>query len=322
MPSPKAVEAGKRRLVAVVGPTAVGKTELSIELAKSYGGEIINADSRQIYRGMDIGTAKPTVQQRAVVPHHLYDIVDPPEQYSLNLYRRDAREAMEDIWSRGCLPFVVGGTGQYIWALLENWTVPEVPPDEVLRNELKLYAEQLGSQKLHDRLRSVDPEAANKIHPRNIRRVIRALEVHTHTGRPISEWQSKGQPDFAYNVVGLDLPDAIDSSMNRTKSAEHITRINRRAENFFEEGLLEETKALLDAGVSPDVSALTSIGYREAVAVLNGEATKEKAIELTKRSTKRFARRQRQWFRRGDKRISWVSNLVDAMTVLNSVILH
>ncbi len=322
MPSLSPEEIGKRRLVAVVGPTAVGKTELSIELAKSYGGEIINADSRQIYRGMDIGTAKPTAQQREVVPHHLYDIVDPSKQYSLNLYRRDAHEAMEGIWRRNCLPFVVGGTGQYVWALLENWTVPEVAPDEVLRNELKLYADQLGVQKLHDRLRDVDPEAANKIHPRNVRRVIRALEVHTHTGRPISEWQSKGQPDFSYSVVGIDLPDAIDSSMNRAKSAEHITRINRRTEKIFEDGLLEETKVLLDAGVSPDASALTSIGYREAVSVLHGEASEEKAIELTKRSTKRLARRQRQWFRREDKRIIWVSNLADAMTAMESMILH
>jgi tRNA dimethylallyltransferase len=315
-------EIGKRRLVAIVGPTAVGKTDLSIELAKSYGGEIVNADSRQIYRGMDIGTAKPTAQQREVVPHHLYDIVDPSERYSLNLYRRDAREALEGIWKRKCLPFVVGGTGQYIWALLENWTVPEVAPDEVLRNELRLYAEQSGVQKLHDRLRDVDPESANKIHPRNVRRVIRALEVHTHTGRPISGWQAKGQPDFLYSVIGLDLPDAIDGSMNRAKSSEHITRINRRTEKIFEDGLLEETKNLLATGVSPDASALTSIGYREAVSVLHGEASKEKAIELTKRSTKRLVRRQHQWFRREDKRIIWVSNLADAMTAMESMILH
>ena len=294
-----------RRLVAVVGPTAAGKSALALALAQRFGGEIVNADSRQIYRGMDIGTAKPSPETRALLPHHLYDIADPADAYSLALYRRDALSALDDIWSRGELAWLVGGTGQYVWALLEAWQVPDVPPQPERRAELAALAEREGVETLHARLRAVDPEAADRIDARNVRRVIRALEVHEVTGRPISDWQTKGVPDFDFRVLGA-----------RCEEQELIWRINRRTEAMFAGGLVEETQALLDAGVPPDASALSSIGYAEAVRELRGDITRDKAIELTKRATKRLARRQRQWFRPQDPRIAWADDVDGASEAL------
>ena len=294
-----------RRLVAVVGPTAAGKSALALTLARRFGGEIVNADSRQIYRGMDIGTAKPSRETRALLPHHLYDIADPADSYSLALYRRDALAALDDIWGRGEVAWLVGGTGQYVWALLEAWQVPDVPPQAERRAELAALAEREGVEALHARLRAVDPEAAGRIDARNVRRVVRALEVHEVTGRPITDWQTKGDPGFDFRVLGA-----------RCEERELIWRINRRTEAMFAGGLVEETQALLDAGVPPDASALSSIGYAEAVRELHGDITREKAIELTKRATKRLARRQRQWFRPQDSRIAWADDVDGASKAL------
>lgn len=291
----------QRRLVAIVGPTASGKSEIALQLAEVLGGEIVNADSRQIYRGMDIGTAKPSRDDRRRVRHHLYDIADPSDRYSLALYQRDARAAFEDIWRRGSFPILVGGTGQYVWSLLEAWSVPEVPPDDEVRDRLAAFAREHGQDALHARLRAVDPEAAAMIDAKNVRRVIRALEVFEISGRPISAQQHKGTPDFEYLLFGVDLP-----------RDELIHRINRRVERMYDEGLVEETKALLDAGVHPDASALSSIGYAEAVRHLRREIDRDKAIELTKRATRRLARRQAQWFRREDRRIKWIRRADDA----------
>jgi len=298
-----------RRLVAVVGPTAAGKSALALALAQRFGGQIVNADSRQIYRGMDVGTAKPSPETRALLPHHLYDIADPADSYSLALYRRDALAALDTIWARGELAWLVGGTGQYVWALLEAWQVPDVPPQGELRAELAAVAEREGVEVLHARLRSVDPEAADRIDARNVRRVIRALEVHEVTGRPITDWQTKGAPDFDFRVLGV-----------RCEEQELIWRINRRTEAMFAGGLVEETQALLDAGVPPDASALSSIGYAEAVRELLRDITRDKAIELTKRATKRLARRQRQWFRSQDHRMAWANDLDGAVDALGSFI--
>ena len=294
-----------RRLVAVVGPTAAGKSALALSLAQRYGGEIVNADSRQVYRGMDIGTAKPSPETRALLPHHLYDIADPADAYSLALYRRDALAALDAIWARGELAWLVGGTGQYVWALLEAWQVPDVPPQAELRAELAAVAGREGVEVLHARLRAVDPEAAGRIDARNVRRVIRALEVHEVTGRPITDWQTKGVPAFDFRVLGV-----------RCAEQELIWRINRRTEAMFAGGLVEETQALFDAGLSPDASALSSIGYSEAVRELWGDITRGKAIELTKRATKRLARRQRQWFRPEDRRIAWTEDVEGAAEAL------
>ena len=294
-----------RRLVAVVGPTAAGKSALALALAQRFGGEIVNADSRQIYRGMDIGTAKPSPEIRASLPHRLYDIADPAAPYSLALYRRDALAALEDLWARGGFAWLVGGTGQYVWALLEAWGVPDIAPRPALRAELAALAERDGPAALHARLRAVDPEAADRIDARNVRRVIRALEVERVSGKPITAWQNRGVPAFDFRVLGV-----------RCEERELIWRINRRVEAMFAAGLVAETRALLDRGVPPDASALSAIGYAEALRELRGEITRAKAIELTKRATKRLARRQRQWFRRQDPRIAWVSGVDEAGAAL------
>ncbi|HET7737357.1 MAG TPA: tRNA (adenosine(37)-N6)-dimethylallyltransferase MiaA [Tepidiformaceae bacterium] len=293
-----------RRLIAVVGATASGKTELAIRLAERLGGEVVNADSRQVYRGMDIGTAKPTADERARVPHLLFDIADPRDEYSLALYRAQALAALEEVWERGKTPIVAGGTGQYIWALLEGWTVPEVAPDGPFRQELREFAEREGVEALHRRLVAVDPVAGERIDARNVRRVIRALEVHAHTGQPISEAQAKCGAGFDWAAVGIDVPrEELDR------------RINRRTEAMFGTGFVEEVRALLDSGVAPDAPAMSSIGYRVVVSYLADELTLEEAVALTAQATRRLARRQAAWFRRSDERIRWVGSVEEGVAV-------
>lgn len=291
-----------RRLVAVVGPTASGKSETALELAGRVGGEIVNGDSRQIYRGMDIGTATPSSEERGRIRHHLYDICDPDETYSLALYLKDARAAMEDIWSRGSFPWLVGGTGQYIWSLLENWQVPAVPPNESLRKELTEMAERHGPDTLHARLAGVDPVAAGRIDARNVRRVVRAIEVFEATGTPISTWQTKSEPDFEFMVLGV--------AMDRE---ELHRRIEGRTNAMFDAGFVAEVQALLDAGVPPDASAMSSIGYREVLKYLSGEIDLAEARDLTARATRRFVKRQLQWFRPGDERVRWIRSADEAV---------
>ena len=289
-----------RRLVAIVGPTASGKSAIALELAGRLGGEIVNADSRQIYRGMDIGTAKPAADERRAVRHHLYDIVDPAQEYSLALYKRDVRAVLEALWARDTFGWLVGGTGQYVWALLEDWQVPEVPPDHDLRRSLADFAAENGPEALHDRLRAVDPDAADRIDARNIRRVVRAIEVHHHTGVPISTWQTKGKPDFEYLLFGIDVPrDELDA------------RIDRRVDAMFGAGFVDEVRALLDSGVPAAAPAMSSIGYSEVIRHLAGELSLDEATAQTKRATRRLARRQMQWFRRDDRRIQWVRDADD-----------
>lgn len=294
-----------RRLVAIVGPTASGKSSIALELARKLGGEIVNADSRQVYRGMDIGTAKPSVAERGLVPHHLFDIAGPQETYSLVRYQRDARAALEDIWARGAFAWLVGGTGQYVWSLLENWQVPEVPPHQELRARLSAEAAEHGHEVLHKRLQQVDPAAAQVIDARNVRRVIRALEVFEVSGIPISEAQKKGDPDFDFMMFGVSMP-----------REELVTRINRRVEQMFEDGIVLEARELLRAGVPPNASALSSIGYSESVRYLQKDIKRDKAIELTKRATKKLSRRQAQWFREEDPRIHWMRKVEVASRVV------
>ncbi len=289
-----------RRLVAIVGPTATGKSDIALELARSHGGEIVNADSRQVYRGMDIGTAKPPLEARRKVRHHLYDIADPGDAYSLALYTKQAREVLEGLWARGSFAWLVGGTGQYIWALLEDWTVPEVPPDEPLRQQLSERAESEGPAALHAELASIDPVAADRIDANNVRRVVRALEVHRHTGRPISEWQQKGEPDFEFLLFGVDLPNA-----------ELEPRIDARVDAMFEAGFVDEVRSLLDGGLAADAPAMSAIGYREVARHIAGELTLDQARDETIRATRRLVRRQRQWFRADDPRIRWVRDAQD-----------
>jgi tRNA dimethylallyltransferase len=280
-----------RKLIAIVGPTATGKTTLGIELAKRLDGEIIGADSRQVYRGMDIGTAKPTAAEQAAAPHHLIDIVDPDEPFSLGTWLDLAKKAIEDVWSRGRQPNLVGGTGQYVWALVEGWRVPRVAPNAELREALQSRP----AGELLAELRRVDPESESYIDPRNVRRVIRALEVQAETGRAFSYWRTKEPPEFETQIIGL-----------RVEREELYERIDRRVEAMMEAGLVDEVRALLDAGYSRGLPSMSGIGYAEMCAHVAGEMTLEEAVERAKTGTHRLARHQNAWFKSGDERIQWV----------------
>ena len=281
-----------RKLIAVVGATATGKTAASIRLAQQFDGEVVGADSRQVYRYMDIGTAKPTTMEMKAARHHLVDVVDPDEPFSLGNWLDLANEAIEDIWTRGNLPLLVGGTGQYIWALLEGWRVPRVPPQPELREELAARdAIDLASE-----LRRVDPEADAYIDPRNVRRVIRALEVQAVTGKPLSYWRTKEPPEFESLVLGLAL-------------SRHALygRIDDRVEQMFEAGLVEEVRGLLHRGYARNVPSMSGIGYRDVCEYLAEEHSLADAIGRTKTGTHRLARHQNSWFKPGDERIRWMA---------------
>lgn len=278
-------------LVAIVGPTAVGKSALALHLAQRTGGEIVNADSRQVYRGMDIGTAKPSPAKRALVPHHLFDIMEPDRPFSLALYQELADRAIADIQGRGRLPFLVGGTGQYVWAVLEGWQVPRVAPEPSRRRELE--AQPLAD--LYQELQRVDPQAAASIHPHNRRRIIRALEVYYATGQPFSQLRGRAGTSSPATIMGL------------TTSREDLyRRIDARVEAMLAAGWLDEVQALLARGYSPELPAFSSTGYRELARHLRGELDLATAVERTRRSCHRLARHQYAWFRLSDPRIHWL----------------
>ncbi len=281
-------------LILLVGPTAVGKTEIAIQLAEKINGEIVSADSRLFYRGMDIGTAKPTREEQARVPHHLIDIANPDEILSLAVFQQKAREAIVDIHSRNKLPLLVGGTGQYIRAVTEGWKPPEVEPDKRLRDELGRMEEERGKEWLHERLRMLDPEAAEKIDARNFRRTIRALEVILTTGRKFSEQRGQGDSPYHLITIGLTRP-----------RPELYARIDARIESMFENGLLDEVKGLLAKGYSADLPTMSAIGYRECVRVIEGQISAEQAKVEMRRATRVFVRRQANWFKESDPNIKW-----------------
>ena len=288
----------KGALIAIVGPTAVGKSELGLRLAEEFGGEIVSADSRQIYRGLDIGTAKPTAEERRRVPHHLLDVVDPDEVLTLAQYQELAYAAIDDILARSKVPFLVGGTGLYIKAAVEGWSIPRVPPNEKLREELYRLAELEGPEALHARLWEVDPAAAARIDPRNVRRVVRALEVYAETGRPISELQRRSPPPYRTLQIGLTM-----------EREELYRRIDARVERMIERGLVEEVRGLIERGYGLDLPAMSGLGYREIGLYLKGEIGLEEAIRLIKRNTRRFVRHQYNWFRLDDPDIHWFDAL-------------
>ena len=281
-------------VLVIVGPTAVGKTATSIRLGQAFDGEVISADSRQIYRLMDIGTAKATAEEQAALPHHLIDIVDPDEELTLPHYQRLAAEAIGDIWSRGKLPILVGGTGLYVRALLEGWTVPRVPPNEPLRAQLRDVAQRQGHAALHASLAMVDPVAAERIDSRNVRRVVRALEVYHATGAPISSLQDKRPPAYRVLKVGLTLPRAA-----------LYTRIDARVERMIAQGLVDEVRALVARGYGCDLPSMSGLGYRQIGTHLRGEASLAEAVAQIKRHTRRFVRQQYNWFRLTDDGIQW-----------------
>ena len=284
-----------RLLVCIVGPTAVGKTTLAIELAQRFGGEVVNADSRQVYRGMTIGSAKPTVAERAAAQHHLVDILDPPESFGLGLFLDYAEEALHHIRGRGRLPIVCGGTGQYVWGLAEGQRLPPVPPDPEFRAALEAEAEIVGGDILHRRLAEIDPARAAVLDPRNVRRVIRALEIHHVTGRLPSELRPAGSLTGDTLVLGLTMPrDAL------------YRRIDERVDQMMADGLLREVEELRSGGLPMGSGPLNSPGYRELWQHLDGEMSLEAAVEGIKTQTHRLARRQYTWFKPGDPRIHWI----------------
>lgn len=284
----------ERRLIVIVGPTAVGKTELAIRVAKKLRGEIISADSRLFYRGMDIGTAKPGPVERKKVPHHLIDVVDPDETYSLAVFQREVERLTGEIRARGHLPMLVGGTGQYVLAVVEGWLLPAVKPMPVLRQALNTWANEIGGQVLHDRLALIDPEAAAAIDARNLRRTVRALEVYFITGVRFSAQRRKEALQSDRILVGLNRP-----------RAELYARIDERIEQMIAGGLVEEVKQLIARGYSSDLPSMSAIGYQEIGKVVEGKISLEEAIVLMKRRTRKFVRRQAAWFKPADPRIRW-----------------
>jgi len=282
-------------LVVIIGPTAVGKTALSLHLAETFGGEIIAADSRSFYRGMDIGTAKPTPKERARVPHHLFDIADPDETVGLAEYQDLAYAAIDKVLARDRLPLLVGGTGQYVQAVVEGWRIPRVPPHPELREELERKAELESPYALHAWLEELDPDAAEDIHPHNVRRVVRALEVCLISGRPISEQQGKEPPP--YNILQIGL----------TRDREPLyARADRRLESMLEEGLLEEVRGLIEQGYDWDLPAMSAVGYAEFEPLFaGGEATLEEVKDEIRSDLRRFIRHQYNWFSLDDPNIHW-----------------
>jgi len=274
--------------VAVVGPTAVGKTALAISLAEDFRGEIVSADSRQVYRHLDIGTAKPTSAERSRVPHHLIDLVEPNDPFSLAEYQELAVKTIKEIQAREHLPILTGGTGQYVWAVLENWVVPRVPPNLELRRRLEARAAR--GEALHEELSRINPDAAARIDSRNTRRVIRALEISYLGG----DTPTKSSPLFDSLIIGLCAP-----------RAELYRRIELRLANMIETGLLAEVEKLQGMGYSATLPALSSIGYRQIWQHLAGDLSLAEAVSAINIESHRLVRQQCNWFKPADRRIHW-----------------
>lgn len=289
-------------LIAIIGPTAVGKSGLAMRIAKKTGGEIINADSRQIYRCMDIGTAKPSKEDRLAVPHHLLDIIFPSESYSVALYQRDATRIINKLHENDKLPMLVGGSGQYVWSVIEGWKIPEVKPDYVFRKMLENRASIDGVAGLHAELGAIDDDAARQIPPTNVRRIIRALEIYKQTGIKPSTLRGKSGLPYPVLMIGLTAERQLLYSL-----------IDKRTDKMIEMGLIEEVRKLMQCGYHPDLSSMSSLGYREISMYVSGKINLEDAVQRIKYETHRFARAQYTWFRLNDSRIKWlnISNDID-----------
>lgn len=290
-------EEGKKPLIVLTGPTAVGKTSLSVALARAVDGEIISADSMQVYRGMDIGTAKITAQQMQGIPHHLIDILSPEEEFNVVRFQKLAKTAMEEIYARGKLPVIVGGTGFYIQAVTRAVDFAESETDVALREELFAFAEKHGAAALHERLAAIDPAAAEKIHENNIKRTVRALEYHAQTGGRISEHNE----EQAGHTSPYELYYFVLTAPRETLYG----NINRRVDEMMEAGLLAEVKRLRAAGLTRGMVSMQGLGYKELFACLDGELTLPEAVEQIKLDTRHFAKRQLTWFKR-EESVVWV----------------
>ena len=278
----------KREIIVICGPTAVGKTKYAIETALHVGGEVVSCDSMQLYKYMDIGSAKPTPEEQAQVKHHLVDEIDPGEPFSVARYQKLAKEAIEDIFSRGKTPVIAGGTGLYLNALLYDMDFSAPPRDEAYREQLYKDAEEFGPVYLHNKLQLVDPDAAARIHPNNIKKVVRALEA-AEEGNKVKDFATELQPtkDYSYKLIGL------------TRDREELyNRINLRVDMLVDMGLLEEVKGLLDMGLSEGDISMKGIGYKEIIGYYNDEYDLDEAIRLVKKNSRRYAKRQLTWFKR------------------------
>jgi len=281
-------------LVAIVGPTGVGKSGLALKLTQAFNGEIVGADSRQVYRYLDIGTAKPGPRELSIAPHHLINIVSPDEDFSLAQYQELAYRAIDSIIKHRRLPLLVGGSGLYIWSVLEGWGIPQVPPDRELRYSLEEKAARVGRDELYRELMAADPIAAQRIDRRNVRRIIRALEVTRGAGVAFSQLQRKQPPPYDTLIIGLTAD-----------RAELYRRIDLRVDKMIEKGLVAEVQRLVSMGHSLDLPAMSGIGYRQIGMFLKGEISLEAAIRQIKFESHRLVRHQYNWFKLRDERIHW-----------------
>jgi tRNA dimethylallyltransferase len=275
------------KLVVIIGPTAVGKTKLSIELAKRLNGEIISGDSMQVYKGMDIGTAKIKPEEMEGIPHHLIDIKEPTESFSVAEFQQMVRPLISEITKRGKLPIIVGGTGLYIQSVIYDYRFSDAPSDDSYRRKLETFALEHGAVALHEKLKEIDPHSAERIHPNNVRRVIRALEIFYCTGKTMTEWQKQQTPDLLYDVALIGL------TMEREQL---YRRINERVDQMMAEGLLDEVRILYESGVR-DCQSIQAIGYKEIYEYLDGRISLAEAVEQLKQNSRRYAKRQLTWFR-------------------------
>lgn len=284
-------------LLVITGPTATGKSNVAVTVSEMLGGEVISADSMLIYRHMDIGTAKPSAAERRGIPHHLIDIVNPDEEYSVALFQQQARAAIKDVLKRGKLPLLVGGTGLYVNAVIDSYDFSSAGGDRSLREKLKREIETSGAESLHQRLKEVDPRTAERLHPKDSRRVARALEVYYRTGRSISSFQYKDdqkKPIYNLKMFGLTLSREV-----------LYRRIEERVDEMIGAGLVDEVRGLLARGYAPELPAMRGLGYKEIITHLLNDLTLKEAVTLLKRNTRRFAKRQLTWFRK-DNRIEWL----------------
>lgn len=287
----------KPKIYGVVGPTASGKTGYAIELAKKCGGEVVSCDSMQIYKHMNIGTAKPTQEEMDGIPHHMIDIAEPWESYSVARFATEARECIDDVLSRGRVPILCGGTGLYFDSVIKNIDFSENESDPDYRRELEETAKENGNEYLHDMLKKIDPKSAEAVHPNNIKRVIRALEIYKTTGKTKTELDRESVRDSIY--------DAEIYGLNRPRE-ELYERINGRVDIMLENGLADEVKSLLKMGISRDATSMQAIGYKELAEYFEGKCELSEAVEKIKQESRRYAKRQLTWFRR-NKEIIWLN---------------
>lgn len=296
-------------VIFIVGPTASGKTDAGIRLAKAVDGEIVSADSRYLYRGMNIGTAKPDKQEQQGIPHWLIDVADPDEIWSLSLFRKAADEAIKDIYARGKKPILVGGTGQYVRAILEGWSIPEGEPDRRLRSALESWGKEIGPAELHRKLSLIDPSAAEKIEWQNMRRTVRALEVIFQSGKRFSAQRTIQDPPYHALIFGM-----------KRERTELYRRIDQRVDRMLEQGLVEETAGLLAKGYDPSLPSMSAIGYKEICDYLNKKASLEEAAQLIKFRTHNYVRRQANWFKATDPAINWIEpEAIDTPEILTKI---